>query len=86
MAVGITLAVALMVISLFLFHSMISFQNLTTCMTSLIVGEYKSWNRISYLKDFPKRMGSPFSRGWKENLRLYCRFSVPKLTNWEYTT
>lgn len=52
----------------------------------LYVGEYKSWKRISYLKDFPQQMGSPFSRGWKENLKQFCRISVPKLTLWEYNT
>jgi palmitoyltransferase len=78
-AILISLSMGLMVFSLFLFHSLLSFKNMTTW-------EYKSWRRISYLKDFPQALGSPFSKGWKENLRLYCRFSVPKLTNWEYNT
>ncbi|CAD8125447.1 unnamed protein product [Paramecium sonneborni] len=72
------ISMGLMVLSLFLFHSLLTFKNMTTW-------EYKSWKRISYLKDFPQQLGSPFSSGWKQNLRQYCRFSVPKLTNWEYS-
>ncbi|CAK63451.1 unnamed protein product (macronuclear) [Paramecium tetraurelia] len=75
----VSILMGLMVLSLFLFHSLLTCKNMTTW-------EYKSWKRISYLKDFPQQLGSPFSSGWKQNLRQYCRFSVPKLTNWEYNT
>ncbi|CAD8113878.1 unnamed protein product [Paramecium primaurelia] len=78
-SIVISISMGLMVLSLFLFHSLLSYKNMTTW-------EYKSWKRISYLKDFPQQLGSPFSNGWKQNLRQYCRFSVPKLTNWEYST
>lgn len=46
MAIILTITMGLMVLSLFMFHSLMSFKNMTTW-------EYKSWKRISYLKDFP---------------------------------
>lgn len=53
-AIILSIMMGLMVLSLFMFHSLMSFKNMTTW-------EYKSWKRISYLKDFPQGLGSPFS-------------------------
>lgn len=64
-----------MVTSLLCFHSYLAVANQTTC--SSYLGESMSWDKISYLKSWPSRLGSPFSQGWKSNLKFYCceRFS-----------
>eukprot|EP00347_Sterkiella_histriomuscorum_P000103 403377170 len=56
----------LMVGSLVFFHLFLSSSNLTTW-------EFLSWNKISYMKVWPKRYGSPFSQGQSRwtNLRMY---------------
>lgn len=33
--------------------------------------ECLSWNKISYLKDWPRKLGSPFSKDVKTNLKIY---------------
>lgn len=41
-------------------------------MTYLILGEKLAWSKITYLKDWPEKYGSPFSKGYKYNLKYYC--------------
>lgn len=43
--------------------------------TNLTSWEFLSWMRITYLKIWPKRYGSPFSQGVRSNLRMYCCFN-----------
>lgn len=56
----------LMVGSLLAFHVFLSSNNLTTW-------EFLSWNKISYMKVWPKRYGSPFAQGSTkfQNLAIY---------------
>ena len=69
---GVLLAVlslfTLMVTCLLVFHSFLAMKNLTTW-------EFLSWQRISYLKEFERGNGSPFSVGCRKNLRQYCCLS-----------
>lgn len=51
----------LMLLSLVLFHEYIASQNLTTW-------ECLSWKKISYMKIWPRKYGSPFDMGVKHNL------------------
>ena len=63
-----------MVSSLLCFHTYLASKNLTTCNTFVtkLVGEFLSWMKISYMKVWPKRYGSPFSKGsTRSNLNLY---------------
>ncbi len=54
-----------MVGSLFMMHIFLASANLTTW-------EYISWDKISYLKVWPKKYGSPFSKPSKwENIKIY---------------
>jgi len=55
-----------MVVSLFLFHSYLATQNLSTW-------EFLSWNKISYLKEWNPKWGSPFTQGMKKNLKFFFR-------------
>ena len=64
----------LMVSCLLGFHTYLSFVNQTTCKEHL--GENVSWEKISYLKKWPRNYGSPFSLGAKKNLYLYCCASL----------
>ena len=60
----------LMVTALLGFHSYLALANLTTCKCH--AGEVASWEKISYLKQWPRDYGSPFSRGLLGNLHFYC--------------
>jgi len=53
--------------SLLVFHTFLALNNLTTW-------EYLSWMNVTYMKVWPKRYGSPFTKGKKENMKLYCFF------------
>lgn len=58
-----TLCFAVFVLILIIFHSMLAAKNLTSW-------EYISWMRITYLKVWPKKFGSPFTEGSaKANLK-----------------
>lgn len=57
----------IMVSSLLLYHSYLATENITTW-------ENAKWESITYLKDWPENLGSPFSRGCWKNLKNYCRF------------
>ena len=56
---------AMMVWSLLAFHSYLACVNTTTW-------EHLSWTKISYLRDWPRQHGSPFSRGPCRNYVRYC--------------
>jgi hypothetical protein len=60
----------LMVTCLLGFHSYLSIVNQTTC--NSYSGENVSWEKISYLKKWPRKYGSPFSLGVRKNLYIYC--------------
>jgi len=59
----------LFVVYLIVFHSYLASTNTTTW-------ECLSWNKISYLKLWPRKFGSPFNIGLRKNLRLYFCFSL----------
>lgn len=53
------------------FHTYLSLTNTTTW-------ECLSWKKISYLSVWPRKLGSPFNIGVKNNLRLYFCYSLTK--------
>ena len=57
------------VVYLIIFHSYLAATNTTTW-------ECLSWDRISYLKLWPRRFGSPFNIGFLKNLKLYFCFTL----------
>jgi len=61
----------LFVTYLLIFHSYLSMTNTTTW-------ECLSWKKISYLKEWPRKLGSPFSIGLKNNLKLYCCYNLDR--------
>lgn len=54
----------LMLTSLLMFHTYLMVNNLTTW-------ETLSWNKISHMKIWPRKYGSPFDGGIRENIRQY---------------
>lgn len=61
-----------MVSSLWAFHTYLISKNLTTW-------EFLSWMKITYMKVWPKKYGSPFDRGSKaENLRFFFNYDFSK--------
>lgn len=56
---------------LIIFHSYLAAVNTTTW-------ECLSWQRISYLRDWPRRLGSPFNIGFVQNLKLYFCYNLTK--------
>mmetsp|Transcript_33708 Transcript_33708/g.33199 ORF Transcript_33708/g.33199 Transcript_33708/m.33199 type:complete len:166 (+) Transcript_33708:929-1426(+) len=54
----------IMLSSLISFHTYLMVNNLTTW-------ETLSWNKISHMKVWPRKYGSPFDKGYKENIKLY---------------
>jgi palmitoyltransferase len=54
----------IMVGSLIFMHFYLATVNLTTW-------EFLSWDKISYLKVWPKKYGSPFTKGKLNNLKMY---------------
>ena len=68
MACFITLSFSLFVATLLVFHTILASKNLTSW-------EYISWMRITYLKVWPRKFGSPFSEGSAfANLRQFFCF------------
>ena len=65
----VALLFQLFVVYLILFHSYLAATNTTTW-------EFLSWEKISYLKLWPKHLGSPFNIGLAKNLRLYFCFDL----------
>lgn len=54
------------------FHSYLISENLTSW-------EMLSWMRITYLKVWPKKLGSPFTKGSRfSNFRFFCCFNFRK--------
>ena len=37
--------------------------------------EFMSWMRITYLKVWPKKHGSPFNKGWLANVKLFIKIN-----------
>jgi hypothetical protein len=37
-----------------------------------LLGENLSWKKISYLKEWKPEWGSPFSKGIRKNIKVYC--------------
>ena len=54
----------LMLSSLISFHVYLLMNNFTTW-------ETLSWNKISYMRIWPRKYGSPFDKGVRQNLKLY---------------
>ena len=64
-----TLCFSAFVLALIVFHSLLASKNRTSW-------EYISWMRITYLKVWPKKYGSPFSLGSRSaNLRQFFCFN-----------
>lgn len=59
----------LFVTNLLVFHTFLSCTNTTTW-------ECLSWKKISYMKMWPRRLGSPFNIGIRNNLKLYCCYDL----------
>mmetsp|Transcript_33446 Transcript_33446/g.51354 ORF Transcript_33446/g.51354 Transcript_33446/m.51354 type:complete len:114 (-) Transcript_33446:413-754(-) len=57
------------VVYLIVFHTYLAASNTTTW-------ECLSWDKISYLKLWPRKLGSPFNIGLIKNLKLYFCFSL----------
>lgn len=57
------------VLYLIIFHTYLAASNTTTW-------ECLSWDKISYLKLWPRKFGSPFNIGLNKNLRLYFCFNL----------
>ena len=66
------LAFTAFVLALLVFHTILASKNLTSW-------EYISWMRITYLKVWPRKFGSPFSEGTAVgNLRQFFCFPFAK--------
>lgn len=59
---------SLFLLNLILFHSYIITKNITTW-------EFLSWSKVSYLKEWPRRHGSPFDLGFWANLKLVFMYT-----------
>lgn len=59
----------LFLVYLLTFHTYLSITNTTTW-------ECLSWSKISYLKVWPRKLGSPFNIGACSNLRLYFFYTL----------
>lgn len=67
----------LMLSSLLIFHTYLLVNNATTW-------EALSWNSISYLNVWPKKYGSPFNKGLKQNIKMYfCTHPGSKIHIWK---
>ena len=67
----ICIGFTMFVLPLVVFHSYLICVNLTSW-------EFLSWMRITYMKVWPKRYGSPFSVGIIGNLRMFCCYNFRK--------
>jgi palmitoyltransferase len=61
----VCLGFALFVLTLVIFHGYLVSVNLTSW-------EFLSWMRITYLKVWPKKYGSPFTQGLRGNWKIFC--------------
>ena len=61
----------LFVLPLSVFHAYLVSVNLTSW-------EFLSWMRITYLKVWPKKYGSPFSLGLSGNLKMFFTYNYRK--------
>jgi hypothetical protein len=48
-----------------------------------MIGENLSWQKISYLKDWPEEWGSPFSQGVWKNLKFFFGKRKKELERWK---
>jgi hypothetical protein len=70
----------LMLSSLVVFHIYLVINNFTTW-------ETLSYNKISYIRIWPRKYGSPFDRGLKENIKLYFKEKVQgRFLTWKMPT
>jgi hypothetical protein len=70
----------LMLSSLVVFHVYLVINNFTTW-------ETLSYNKISYIRIWPRKYGSPFDRGLKENIKLYFKEKVQgRFLTWKMPT
>jgi len=67
------------VASLTVFQTHLLIHNLTTW-------EKLSWNKITYLKDWEKKWGSPFSQGIRNNIAYFFFKSKRELKRWKLPT
>lgn len=80
LSMSVILFFIVMIIGLIGVHAFLIMHNLTTCTFStfssftLFIGEKLSWQKITYLKEWPEQAGSPFDRGCWTNIRLLCCF------------
>lgn len=61
----------LLLVYLLSFHSFLILTNTTTW-------ECLSWNKVSYLRDWPRKLGSPFNIGCSRNVKLYFCYNLKK--------
>ena len=61
----------LFVLYLATFHWYLAWNNTTTW-------ECLSWSKVSYLRDWPRKLGSPFNIGAVKNLKLYFFYNLKK--------
>ena len=71
LVVVVLLFFTLMVTCLFAFHTFLATRGVTTW-------EFVSWSKISYLQGFERARGSPFSKGFLQNLHFYCCSPPPE--------
>lgn len=70
----------LMLSSLVIFHVYLVINNFTTW-------ETLSYNKISYIRIWPRKYGSPFDKGLKENISLYFKEKVKgRFLSWKMPT
>jgi hypothetical protein len=67
----VCVAFTLFVLPLSVFHTYLISVNLTSW-------EFLSWMRITYLKVWPKKYGSPFSLGTKGNIKMFLTYNYGK--------
>jgi hypothetical protein len=62
---------SLFLLNLIIFHCYIAVLNITTW-------EFLSWSKVSYLKEWPRKYGSPFDLGIWMNLKLIFGYKQKK--------
>ena len=67
----VCVAFTIFVLPLVVFHTYLVSQNLTSW-------EFLSWMRITYMKVWPKKYGSPFSKGVRNNWKMFFSYNYRK--------
>ena len=65
------LFIFLVVIIFFIFVLPLVFMHTYLVLVNLTTWEMLSWKKITYLKIWPRKLGSPFSHGLKKNLYIF---------------